>query len=99
MVNTHTQNLVLIRSFRCTRALENPKFCTAKVEYGYTTTDLPLSNSIKIISILQWLHGEIVHTNSVLKSVTNIWANRQKNSSFLATLAEAEVRAQPTLAQ
>jgi len=35
-----------------------------KVEHGCTTTNLPLSNGIKIISVLQRLHGEIEHTNS-----------------------------------
>ena len=34
------------------------------VEHGYTTTNLPLSNGIKIISVLQRLHGEIGRTNS-----------------------------------
>jgi len=35
-----------------------------KVEHGCTTTNLPLSNGIKVISVLQCLHGEIGHTNS-----------------------------------
>ena len=35
-----------------------------KVEHGCTTTNLPLSNGIKIISVLQRLHGEIGRTNS-----------------------------------
>jgi len=30
-----------------------------KLEHGYTTTNLPLSNGIKIVSVLQRLHGEI----------------------------------------
>jgi len=30
-----------------------------KVEHGCTTTNLPLSNGIKIVSVLQRLHGEI----------------------------------------
>jgi len=29
-----------------------------KVEHGYTTTNLPLSNGIKIVSVLPRLHGE-----------------------------------------
>ena len=37
---------------------------SAKVEHGCTTTNLPLSNGIKIISVLQRLHGEIKRTNS-----------------------------------
>ena len=35
-----------------------------KVEYGCTTTKLPISNGIKIVSVLQRLHGEIWHTIS-----------------------------------
>ena len=35
-----------------------------KVEHGCTTTNLPLSNGIKILSVLQRLHGEIGHTTS-----------------------------------
>jgi len=35
-----------------------------KVEHGLHTTNLPLSNGIKIISVLQRLHGEIGRTNS-----------------------------------
>jgi len=35
-----------------------------KVEHGGATTNLPLSNGIKIISVLQCLHGEIGRTNS-----------------------------------
>ena len=35
-----------------------------KVEHGCTTTNLLLSNGIKIISVLQRLHGEIGRTNS-----------------------------------
>jgi len=39
-------------------------FWTEKVEHGCTTTNLPLSNGIKIVSVLQRLHGEIGRTNS-----------------------------------
>jgi len=35
-----------------------------KVEHGCTTTNLPLSNGFKIVSVLQRLHGEIGRTNS-----------------------------------
>ena len=34
-----------------------------KVEHVCTTTDLPLSKGVKIVSVLQRLHGEIVRTN------------------------------------
>jgi len=36
-----------------------------KVEHGCTTTNLPLSNGINIVSVLQRLHGEIGRTISV----------------------------------
>ena len=35
-----------------------------KVEHGCTTTNLPLYNGIKIVSVLQRRHGEIGHTIS-----------------------------------
>ena len=35
-----------------------------KVEHRYITTNLPLSNGIKIVSVLQRLHGEIGRTIS-----------------------------------
>ena len=35
-----------------------------KVEHGCTTTNLPLPNGIKIVSVIQRLHGEIGRTNS-----------------------------------
>ena len=35
-----------------------------KVEHGCTTTNLPLANGIKIVSVLQRLHGEIGRTIS-----------------------------------
>jgi len=48
-----------------------PAFCgvaswqqSEKVECVCTTTNLPLSNDIKIVSVIQSLHGEIVSTNS-----------------------------------
>ena len=34
------------------------------VEHRCTTANLPLSNGIKIVSVLQRRHGKIVHTNS-----------------------------------
>ena len=35
-----------------------------KVEHGCTTTNLTVSNGIKIVSVLQRLHGEIGRTTS-----------------------------------
>ena len=76
-----------------------------KVEHECTTTNLPLSNSIKIISVLQRLHGEIGRTNSDVqkrdgqtkrdgqKSVTD----RQKTQRFFANPAAGEIRATPNL--
>ena len=73
-----------------------------KVEHGCTTTNLPLSNGIKIVSVLQRLHGEIGHINSDVQKrdgQTNRQTNRQKNSTFLATPAAGEIRAPPNLAR
>ena len=39
-----------------------------KVEHGCTTTNLPLSNSIKIGAVLLRLHGEIGRTSSCSKA-------------------------------
>ena len=52
-----------------------------KVEHGCTTTNLPLRNSIKIVSVLQRLHGEIGRTNSDVQRRDG-QTNRQKNSTF-----------------
>jgi len=64
-----------------------------KVEQGCTTTNLPLSNGIKIVPVglLQRLHGEIGRTISDVHKQT-------KNSTFLATPAAGEIRAPPNLA-
>jgi len=70
-----------------------------KVEHG-CNTNLPLSNGIKIISVLQRLHGEIGRTNSDVqkrdrqtkrdgqKSMTD----RQKTQHFFATPVAGEIR-------
>jgi len=59
-----------------------------KVEHGCTTTNRPLTNGIKIVSVLQRFHGEIGHINSdVQKRDGETNRDRQKNSTFLATLA------------
>ena len=50
------------------------------VEHGCTTTNLPLPNCIKIVSVLQRLHDEIGRTNSDVQKrdkQTNRQANRQ----------------------
>jgi len=72
-----------------------------KVEHGCTTTNLPLSNVIKIVSVLQRLHGEIGRTISDVQKrdeQTDRQTDRQKNSTFLATPAAVEIRASPNLA-
>ena len=47
-----------------------------KVEHRCTTTNLPLPNGIKIVSVLQRLHGEIAQSLT-FKSVTDKQTNRQ----------------------
>jgi len=73
-----------------------------KVEHGCTTTNLPLSNGIKTVSVLQRLHSEIWRTISDVQKrdeQTDRQTDKQtKNSTFLATLAAGEIRAPPNLA-
>jgi len=64
------------------------------VEHGCTTTNLPLSNSIKLVSVLQRLHGEIGRTTLTFKSVKD---KQTKNSTFLAAPAVDKIRAPPNL--
>jgi len=73
---------------------------TEKVEHGCTTTNLPLSKGIKIVSVIQRVHGELRRTISatslvnkdVYKSVMNSQTNKQtKNSTFLAAPAASEI--------
>jgi len=56
-----------------------------KVEQECTTTNLPLSNGIKIVSVLQRLHGEIGQTTSDVQTrdeQTNRQTDRQKTQPF-----------------
>jgi len=56
-----------------------------KVEHGCTTTNLPLSKGIKIVSVLQRLHGEIGRTNSDVQKLdgqTNRQTNRQTDKKL-----------------
>ena len=72
-----------------------------KVEHGCTTTNFPLSNGIKIVSVVQRLHGESGAQALTFKSVTDRQTNTQtnkKNSPFLAAPAAGEIRAPPNLA-
>ena len=72
-----------------------------KVEHGCTTTNLPLSNGIKIVSVLR-LHGEIGRTNCDVQKrdgQTDRQTNKQtKNSTFLAASVADEIRIPPNLA-
>jgi len=68
-----------------------------KVEHGCTTTNLLLSNGIKIVSVLQRLSGEIGRTISDVQKC-NEQTNKQTKTSFLATPAANEIQAPPNLA-
>ena len=52
-----------------------------KVEHGYTTTNLTLSNDIKIVSVFPRLHGEFGHSNSDVESLDR-QSHRQKTQRF-----------------
>jgi len=67
-----------------------------KVEHGCTTTNLPVSKSIKVVSVLQRLHGKIGRT---ISDVLKRDEQTDKNSTFLATPAADEIRASPNLAR
>ena len=79
MACAYVPNFISISLFCRPLAAKNPNFCRffglrhlvraswqqyEKVEHGYTTTNLPLPNGIKIVSVLQRLHGEIGRTIS-----------------------------------
>jgi len=67
-----------------------------KVEHGCTTANLPLSNGIKIVSVLHRLHGKIGRRNSDVQKRDG--QTDKKNSTFLATPSAGEIRAHPNLA-
>jgi len=72
-----------------------------KVKHMCTTTNLPLANGIKIVSVLQ-LYSVLKSGAQTLtfKSVTDKQTDNQtKNSTFLATPAAGEIRALPNLAR
>ena len=52
------------------------------VEHGCTTTNLPLSNGIKIVFVLPRLHGEIGRTNSDVQKRDSQTNRQTKNSTF-----------------
>ena len=61
------------------------------------TTNLPLPNGIKIVFVLQRLHGEIGRTDSDVQK-RDEQTDKQKNSTFLAAPAAGEIRAPLNLA-
>ena len=68
-----------------------------KVEHRCTTTDLPLSNGIKIVSVLQRLHGEIWRTNTDLQKrdePTDKKTNKQLETVSIAEPLQNRQRAQ-----
>jgi len=69
-------------------------------EHGCTTTNIPLSNGIKIVSVLQCFHGKIGHTNSDIQK-RDRQTKRQtdkKLETFLAAPAVGETEPPPNLA-
>ena len=101
MVHVYLRNFVSIGLFwRSVRRKKNqflPFFWTSafsdvanchqsqKVEQVCTTTNLPLSNGIKIVSVLQRLHGEIGRANSDIQKrdgQTNKQTDRQTDKKL-----------------
>ena len=68
-----------------------------KVEHECTTTNLPLPNGIKIVSVLQRLHGEIWRTNSDVQKRDG-QTNKQTKLNLSRAQAAGEIRAPPHLA-
>jgi len=54
------------------------------MDYAHVPNFILLSNSIKIISVFQRRHGEIVHINFVIQKLD---AQTDKNSTFLVRRA------------
>jgi len=74
-----------------------------KVGHGCTATNLPLSNGIKIVSVLQRLHGEIRRIISHVQKrdgQTDKQTDRQtdKKLNVFGHPAAGEIRAPPNLA-
>jgi len=101
-------NFVSIRLFCHPLAAKNPKFCgfwtsafsgvanwqqSEKVEHVCQLQTFPYPAVLKIVSVLQRLHGEIGRTISDVQKrdeQTNRQTNRQTNS-FLAVTAAGEI--------
>ena len=96
-VYAYVPNFVSIGLFCRPLAAKNPNFCqflrffglhvvanwqqSDKVEHGCTTTNLPLSNGIEIVSVLQRLHSEIWRTISDVQK-RDEQTDRQKTQRF-----------------
>ena len=113
-VYAYVPNFVSIGVFCRPLAVKTPNFCvfwtsafsgvanwlqSEKDEHGCTTINLPLSNGIKIVSVLQRLHSEIWRTISdVQKRDEQTDRQTDKKLNVLATPAAGEIRAPPNLA-
>jgi len=94
-VYTYLPNFVSIGLLCCPLLAKNPNFAvfvtsafsgvnwqqSEKVEHGCTTTNLSLPNGIKIVFVLQHVHGKIVHTNSDVQKHDG-QTDRQKTQRF-----------------
>ena len=113
MVYAYVPNFVSIGLFCHPLLAKNSNFCyfwtsafsgvavwlqSEKVEHGCTTINLPLSNGIKIVFVLQHLHGEIGRTTSDVQKRDGQTNRQTKNSAFLAAPVAGEIRAPPCLA-
>jgi len=49
------------------------------------------SNGIEFVSVLQCLHGKIVHMNLVVQKLDGLINTQIKNSTFLVAMAAGEV--------
>ena len=60
-----------------------PSLLHKKIECGCTSTNLNLSNSTKLVSQLQLLHGDIAFTISVFPNARRTKKNKKKTLNFL----------------
>ena len=70
-----------------------------EVEHGCTTTNIPLSNGMKLVSVGYYSNAFMAKSGAqtlTFKSVTD--RQTDKKSTFLATLAAGKIRAPPNLA-
>ena len=67
------------------------------VEHASTTTNLPLSNGIKIVSVLQRLHGEIGRTNSDVQKRDGQTNRQTRNHKHRRAAAKPAACAKPLM--